>query len=149
MKRFSFPLRRVLEFRRQQEELEIGRVQALAGLRGRLEQQASQMREESRQWRAGCATVTHITGSELAQAFQYAHALGEAREQTLTRAEQVEMDRRRQMEVVVEARRRVRLLELLRARKFTQHARLTGREEEILATEAHLARMRREEKNIP
>ena len=145
MKRFSFSLERVLEFRRQQEELERNRMEALAAQRLHLGQRAIEMEEQSRQARAGCAAGTGVPAIEIRQAFDYAQTLWWAREETLAQRESVERQRREQMQVVIEARRRVQLLEKLRSEQWSRHRKQADREAETLAGELHLAKLRREQ----
>jgi flagellar export protein FliJ len=140
MKRFVFPLQRVLEFRRQEEEAERGRLEQLAAERARLERLAEELGEESRQERATCAGVRSLPAAELQQRYEGAAALLRARGRSLEEAKQTEGKRAEQLRIVLEARRRVRLLELLRGKKRSKHGRLADRELETLAGELYLAR---------
>ena len=148
MKRFAFPLQRVLEFRRQQEDLERGRLARLAAERLRLEEQAELQAEESRRTRAGCAAEAALPGSEIRLAYDGAAALLRARERSLELAREAERRRQEQLNVVLGARRRVRLLEILRARGLGRHGRLADREAEAIAGELHLAKLLRESKKV-
>jgi hypothetical protein len=144
MKRFIFPLQRVLEFRRQQEEVERSRLALLAAERVRQERQAEAQGAESRRERAACAAATALPASEVRHAYEGAAALLRAREQSLHRAKQAEEKRLQQLDVVLAARLRVRLLELLREKKRFRHGRLADRELETIAGELHLAKLQRE-----
>ncbi len=144
MKRFLFPLQRVLEYRRQQEALEMGRLAPLAAERVRLERQAEGQGAESREVRAACATAGPVRAIVVRQAFEAAASLLRARERSLDLARQAEHKRLQQLGVVMEARRRVRLLELLRHRRKLRHSRAADQELEAIAGELHLAKLRRE-----
>jgi len=149
MKRFTFSLERVLDFRRQQQDVERLRLEALAAERRRLEQDAVRMLEQSRSTRTECASTASLSALELRQAYEYSNALRRSRDEALGQAGRVERQRSHQQLLVVAARRNVRLLELLRTRKLARHSRLAGREQEALAGELHLAKLRREaEKNL-
>ena len=144
MKRFLFPLQRVLDYRRQQEDQEKGRLALLAAERTRLEHQADRQQIESREVRAACAAATALPAEVVRQAYESAAALRQARERSLELAREAEGKRLEQLGVVLEARRRVRLLETLRHKKSLLHRRLADRELEAIAGELHLARWQRE-----
>jgi len=144
MKRFRFSLQRVLEYRRQQEDLESGRLAPLAAERVRLERQAEGQGVESREVRAACAAAGALPAFMVRQAFDAAAGLLRARERSLDLAQQAEQRRLQQLEVVMEARRRVRLLELLRHKRKLRHGRAADQELEAIAGELHLAKLRRE-----
>ena len=139
MKRFSFPLDRVLEFRRQIQELESGKLQALAAQRGRLLDRAGEIHQQARFIRAESVSCRTAFAGELQHAHEYVQALGRARETALAQADSVERQRKQQMTVVIEARRNTRLLELLRAKRLRRHAAMAAREQEALAGELFLA----------
>lgn len=140
MKRFLFSLQKVLDFRRQQEEVERGRLARLAAERARLERHAAEQGEESRRERAACARATSVPAEDLRRSYEGAATLLRARERSLEEAKQTEEKRVEQLGVVLEARRRVKLLELLREEKRFRHDRLAGRELETVAGELYLAR---------
>ncbi len=144
MKRFRFSLQRVLEYRRQQEDLERGRLALLAAERVRLERQAEGQGVESREMRAACAAAGTLPAIVVRQAFEAGAGLLRARERSLDLAKQVEQKRLQQLGVVMEARRRVRLLELLRRKRKLRHVRAADQEMEAIAGELHLAKLRRE-----
>ncbi len=148
MKRFTFPLQRVLELRRQQEDMERSRLARLAAERLRLEEQAELQAEESRRTRAACASEAALPGGDVRLAYDGAAALLRARERSLELARDAERRRQDQLAVVLDARRRVRLLEILRARRLGRHGRLAAREAETIAGELHLAKLFRESKKV-
>ncbi|HYM09663.1 MAG TPA: hypothetical protein VEU62_02980 [Bryobacterales bacterium] len=149
MKRFSFSLERVLEFRRQLEELERGRLQSLEARRVSLLQRAGEMAAEARLCRLRPASQAAISALDLRSAYDYAQALGRAREETLGEAARVAQQRQAQMVTVIQARRGVKLLEILRSKQLRRHMRLADREMEAVASELHLAKLGREGRPVP
>jgi len=149
MKRFVFPLQRVLDFRQQQEEVERGRLAGLGAERRRLERQAEVQGSESRALRGAFAGRAVVEAAVLRQAFDSAESLLRGRQRSLELASIAEQRRVEQLDVVLEARRRVRLLELLRSRRRSRHRRQADREQEALAGELYLARLRREGPTSP
>lgn len=145
MKRFRFPLERVLEFRRQQEDLEWNRLYTLAAQREHLLEHSRQLEAQSRLERAQCVSSPGIAALDVRRAFDYAQALGRSRENTLQRAGELDRERKEQAQAVLQSRRKVRLLELLRGRHWALHARAADREQDALAGELHRAKMRREQ----
>jgi len=149
VKRFSFPLQRVLEFRRQQEQAERLRLETLAVERARFLARAVELEAQSRDLRGECVRRQQISAVDLQQAYEYAQALGRHRELALEDATRAERQRRDQMARVFESRRRVQLLERWRARKLAQYAKRSDREQDALAMELHLGRLpRATEKNL-
>lgn len=145
MKRFQFSLQRVLEYRRQQEVLERGSLANLEAERVRLERQAEGQGVESREVRTVCATAGEsLPAIVVRQAFEAASGLLRAQERSLDLAKQAEHKRLQQLGVVMEARRRVRLLELLRHKSKSRHGREVEKEMEAIAGELHLAKLQRE-----
>ncbi len=140
MKRFSFSLERVLEYRRQVEDVERARLAGLVAGRSRLLDQAAEVRQESQAARLMVQTC-RIQGTDLRRAYEYASSLERHREQIIVQADRVDADRRSQLAVVLEARRQTRLLELLRSKKLRQYRRLADREQENLAGELYLAKI--------
>jgi hypothetical protein len=144
MPNFRFSLERILSWRRTELHGEEARLAALFAERGRLDAQraaVSDMRESAaRRLLAGGA----VDGSELESLQGYRRRLEK---------ELVAMDRRRaqsaerialQQVRVVDAHRRVRLLEKLRARRLEEWRTAWQREVENLASEAFLARWHRD-----
>ena len=144
MKRFRFPLDRVLQIRRRQEELERTRLETLTAERLRLERRALELEVESRQSRAGCGLGPGLPAWELRAAHDYSLALDRAREQTLRLSSQVGQQRSVQLHVLVRARRNVQLLEHLRQKQLADYHSRLDREQENFAAEIFLARLVRE-----
>ena len=143
MKAFQFPLEKALDWRRVQLALEEARykqqVASLAGLdRQRAEVEASGIRAEIqvREW-------SPVVAGDLS-------ALGNFR--LYVKSQESEIARRRfqaaqklaeQQKLMLEARRRCRLLERLKDRRLTEWTAGRDREVEEIAAESYLARWRR------
>ena len=143
MKRFVFRLESVLRWRRSLFEQEQNRLRGLVAERDAILLRLKEI-EELRQ-RAGQALLEApaLTGGELAALEAYRRRLGlerVRRQQELADCEaRIEAHRQR----VLEARRRVRLLERLRERRFAEWEAELNRELEALAAESYLARWKR------
>jgi hypothetical protein len=143
MKAFQFPLEKALDWRRVQLELEEARYKqqaaALAGLdRQRAEVEASGIRAEIevREWRP-------IAAGDLT-------ALGSFRQYVKSRESEIARLRfeaaqklAEQQKVMLEARRRCRLLERLKEHRLTEWTAERDREVEEIAAESYLARWSR------
>ena len=143
MKTFQFPLEKALDWRRVQLELEEARYKqelaALAGLdRQRAEVEASGIRAEIqvREWNP-------VAAGDLT-------ALGNYR--LYVKSQESEIARRRyaaaqklaeQQKLMLEARRRCRLLERLKERRLTEWTVARDHELEQIAAESYLARWQR------
>jgi flagellar export protein FliJ len=140
MNAFRFRLKRVLDWRRTQLELEEARYKqqaaSLAELdRARAEIEAAGIRAEFqvREWNP-------VAGSDL-EALSAFRARVKSRESHLA-AERVECAKRlaEQQKVMLEARRRCKLLERLEERKLTEWRAACDREIDELAAESFLAK---------
>jgi hypothetical protein len=149
MKTFRFPLEKALDWRRAQLELEDARykqqIAALGGLdRQRAEVEASGIRAEIqvREW-------SPVVAGDLA-------ALGNFR--LRVKAQESEIARHRleaaqklaeQQKVMLEARRRCRLLERLKERRLAEWTAERDRELDEIAAESYLARWSRRRASNP
>ena len=135
MKRFSFRLEKALDWRRKQLELEESRYKrqaaALADLdRARAELEASAIRAEVqvRAW-------TPLAGRDLVALAQFREYLSHAEQTLAARRAACERQLHEQEKVMLEARRRCRLLERLRERRWEQWRADCDRELEQFAAE--------------
>jgi len=144
MKQFTFPLQRILEIRRHQEEAERLRLQQLRVERLRLQDQAQQLFEQSRLARIECVSGPGIEARQLQAAYDYARAMDRDRTETLARAAELDQRAGQQLQSVLLARRNVRLLEIMRARRLAAHNRSVDREQESVASDLHLAKRERQ-----
>ena len=144
MKAFRFPLEKALEWRRKQLELEQTRFRqqaaALAELdRSRAELEATAIRAEVqvRAWNP-------LAGTDLAALAGF-RGFVEKQERTLAaRRAECEHSLEVRKSAMLEARRRCRLLEKLRERKWAEWRAEADREAEQFAAECHLAGMVRQ-----
>ena len=144
MKAFAFGLEKVLEWRRielEREEIRLRRHNAaladLHRLRAEWDSQGSTAEEQVRHW-------DRVAGSEL-EALGCYRMYARTKGEELARAlEQRRRERDRQQELMLEARRRLRLLERLRERRLAEWTAARDKELEELASESFLARWGRE-----
>jgi flagellar export protein FliJ len=145
VKKFNFPLGRVIDWRETQARVEESKLETLyAELRSIDSQQHALDRE--REAAEKTVAARGATGTELAR-------LGEFRRFTIierTRLEQLrgEVSRKiaAQIQVVAAKRRDVRLLERLKQQKLIAWHRELGRELDAQADEAYLAKWNREQR---
>ncbi|MBZ5591186.1 MAG: hypothetical protein LAP39_03050 [Acidobacteriia bacterium] len=144
MRNFRFSLERILSWRRLELQAEEARLAVLFAERSRLDAARTEIRAAresaaSRLWAAGT-----VDGSELESLQGYRQRLEK---------KMVAMDRRRAQSAeqialeqvrVVDAHRRVRLLEKLRGRRLEEWRTAGQRELENFASEAFLARWHRD-----
>ena len=140
MKRFCFPLERVLSFRRRQLDLAESDLKRTLQRESLLTSHAVAMEEEALACR-GAATVQEKTdGAALRLTGEYVVALDERRALTLEAKRKLEEQRRQQTARLVEVRRYVKLLEKLRAKRLRIHQRDLDRQIEAETAELHLAK---------
>lgn len=140
MKKFAFPLERVLEWRRLQERLEESRLEALHGQIAAVGTQIAELHHEKDNAGKVLVESSGATGLELA----LLDAFRKAADAEMLRLEGVRNGYRRQAEiqwgVVSERRREVRLLENLKERKLRGWRADLDREIDAQAGESYLAR---------
>jgi flagellar export protein FliJ len=143
VKRFVFRLESVLRWRRSLFEQEQNRLRALVAERDAILLRLKELEELRQRAEQALLEAPAVTGSELAALEAYRRRLNLERarkQQELTDCEpRIEAQRQR----VLEAQRRVRLLERLRERRFSEWEAELNRELEALAAESYLARWKR------
>ena len=144
MKQFSFRLEKALDWRRQQLELEENRYKRQAGAladldRARAELEASAVRAEVqvRGW-------TPLAGRDLSALARFREYVSRAEQTLAARRKACERQLQEQEGVMLEARRRCRLLERLRERRWEQWRADSDRELEQFAAECFLAGVARQ-----
>ena len=147
MKKFRFPLARVLELRQRDLEAAQLRVAALRNRRGALEAEANRLDVERRE--AGIQTLAKatLTGRELASVGHYVTELDRRRRLSLAAARRIEVEEASAVKAAVEARRKVRLLEILQSKRRRAHQAAFDREQEALTAELFLAAISRRDSN--
>lgn len=143
MKRFEFTLARVHDFRRRQLDLEEAKLQALLAERQGLETETARLQSEASRTRNSLMVTGSVEAQELVAANLYLRRLGI--EQTGHAAKVTDWQNRvrKQQEAMVEARRRVRLMEKLEEKQRGAWQSAVDREQEDLASELFLARWKK------
>ena len=140
MKRFQFPLARVRDFRRQQLEIEEAKLQRLLAERQSLEAEAYRLVSETGEARKSLAVTTSSQAGQLVAADRYLRHLQVVQKGHAAKLADWQTRAAKQRQVMVEARRRVRLLEKLEQKQLRQWQAEADREQENLSAELYLAR---------
>jgi hypothetical protein len=143
MKRFVFPLDRVLRFRRTEMERVEGRVSELAFRAHHQRSTAEEKRSEALSSGAQLAARRELHGSDFHVTSNWVQRMEAERVAALAAAERLVQQHRQALDELIEARRKVRLLETLRRRKLSAHELSQARRLEAQASEFYLARQRR------
>ena len=148
MNAFRFPLERVMDWRRQQMELEEAKLRQQAAAIAQLDRTRAQLQAAGIAAEIDVRRWTPLAGSDLA-------ALGGFRRHVRDQEQQLAVQRvaraqqmSGQQQVLLEARRRYRLLERLRERRLAEWQEAVDRELETLAAESHSARLSREARRV-
>ena len=121
MKKFRFPLARVLELRQRELDTAQSRVAALRNRRDALEAEAQRLDTNRRESAIQLLGKSALTGRELASAGRYAAEVDRRRRLSLAAARRVEAEEAAAVKTAVEARRKVRLLEILQSKRRRIH----------------------------
>jgi flagellar export protein FliJ len=143
MNAFRFPLQKVLDYRRTQLELEELRFRQQSAAMGDLDRASAQLSASGNTAERQVRAWNPVAGGELAALGSFRlHVKLKETELAVTRTEcQKELGRRES--VMLEARRRLRLLERLRERRLAEWCSARDKELEDLASEAYLAKWKR------
>jgi flagellar export protein FliJ len=140
VKRFEFRLQQVLEWREKQLELEDARFKQEAAAIASLDRERAELISAGLQAETQLLSSAAVSGQDLAALAGFRqHIQARTREIAARRAEA----RKRleaQQKVMLEARRRCRLLERLKERRLSEWQAACDRETEALASESFLAR---------
>jgi hypothetical protein len=144
MKRFAFPLDRVLHFRR----LEMERIQAhlseLAFRAHNERQAAEERRAEAVESGRQLAARAQLLGADFQIMGHWLARLENERNNALAESERLLQQHHEVLSGLVEVRRKVKLLETLRQRKLSAHEANVQRQTEAQAAEFYLAKRIRE-----
>ncbi len=143
MKRFHFALEHVLSFRRRQLEFEEAKLEALASERSALDAESSRLESEAAETRRSLMVTGSASSQDLVAADLYLRYLAAEKRRQAARLADWQARASKQQQAVVEARRRVRLIEKLEERQFQEWKAAADREQENLAAELYLARWKR------
>jgi flagellar export protein FliJ len=140
VKSFHFPLEKVLEWRRTQLELEEANFRKQMAALAELDRQAAEIEASGKRTEALVRAWNPVAGGDL-------EALDRFRQHVKTRELEMQVprqDARRrlaaQQQVMLEARRRLRLLEKLKERRRAEWQAACAKELEEMASESFLAR---------
>ena len=141
MKAFEFPLQRILEYRRQQAGVEQTRLEALLRDAREVGEQIASLASQKTQVRDEIRGGNLTAGHELAAVSRFEDFLGRNILQLQKRKTEIEVLSQKQRQAVLEAQRKVKLLERLRDRRMQDWTSACDRELEEVAAESHLARL--------
>ena len=140
MKRFHFELRRVLDWRRQQLELEQIKLEPMVAELHLRDSRIGQCEAERRELRRPVACSASAEAQDLASAERYWLYLGGQSKRLAAELAACQERIVQQRARILEARRRLRLLERLEQRRREEWQAGADREQEALAAELFLAR---------
>jgi hypothetical protein len=144
MKRFVFPLDRVLRFRRLEMERTEAELNALAFRVDAARRTAKERRSQAAQSRRELLERGELRGADFRATDLWVARLETERNAALGASEKLAERHRQVLGELIQARRKVKLVEMLRKRKLTAHARSLGQQLEAQAAEFHLAKLIRE-----
>jgi len=143
MQKFHFPLAHVRDFRVRQLEMEQAILEALHRERRALADEWSRLEEETAETRNALMVTVAADAQDLAASDLYLRHLEVVKKRHAARLADWQVRAAKQQQAVVEARRRVRLLEKLEERKLKEWQLAADREQENLASELYLAGWKR------
>ena len=143
MKRFEFRLKRVLELRRQQSELEKGKLQSLKSTSERLDQYRAATTKRIEDARTFVEQSEATMSEDLSALSTFESHMRRAITTIGRQREQLDRQITEQRDRVVEAERKVKLLEKLEARQLSGWTICRDKELEELAADSYLARLTR------
>ena len=140
MKRFEFRLSRVLDFRREQAELERSRLQGLLAQVQRIDDEKESLQNQSAEARYQITESASVSGEELCALSGFERHIRNRTALLDQVRQETQLHVRRQQAIVIEAERKVTLLLKLRQRKLTSWTLEEQKELEALAAESYLSR---------
>ncbi len=143
MTRFHFPLAKVRDFRQRQLEMEEAKLEALHAERQALVTESAHLERETEQTRLSLMVTGVVEAQELVASDRYLRQLSAGKKRLATKVCDWKARADKQQQAIVEARRRVRLLEKLEERKLREWQAGADREQENLASELYLAKWKR------
>lgn len=140
MRRFQFTLAQVLVFRRRQLEVEESKLEKLLAERASLDAESARLAGEERQTRGSLMVADSAEARELETADLYLRHIVSARKKLAEKGAEWQTRFRDQQSAILEARRRLKLMEKLEEKQFREWSAAAAREQENLASELFLAR---------
>jgi flagellar export protein FliJ len=144
VKRFEFPLARVRDFRQRQLESEEVKLQVLLAERQALASESARLAKEASETRLSLMVTGSAESQDLSAMDSYLRHLAEEKKRHALKVIEWQGRAAKQQQAVVEARRRLRLMEKLEARRYVEWKAALDREQENLSSELYLARWKRE-----
>jgi flagellar biosynthesis chaperone FliJ len=145
MKRFNFPLDRVLRVRRLEMETIEASLSELAFHVQTQIQTASRRRDQAIESGEQLLNQTALRGADFQTTRHWLERLEAERAKAINTSEQLAQKHHSRLKELVEARRKVKLLETLRKRNQDSHQRKTEKQLEAQASEFYLAKRIREQ----
>ena len=143
MNRFHFPLEKVRDFRQRQLEMEEAKLETLHTERQALAAESAHLERETEQTRLSLMVTGVVDAQELVASDRYLRQLSAGKKRLATKLCDWKARADKQQQAIVEARRRVRLLEKLEERRLREWQAGADREQENLASELYLAKWKR------
>ena len=148
MQAFRFRLERVLQLRAKQLELEDARFKQAVAAVAELDRMMEHLRQSVKQAEGDLRQSTSLSGIELAALDSYRTGMRHRQEQLLAQRQQRQSMVEHQRAVMMEARRRCRLLDRLKERRRGEWQSACDREVEDAASESFLAGWARGQKLV-
>jgi len=143
MKRFEFRLARVRDFRRQQLEVEEAKLEVLRAERQQIEEESLRLENEATGTRNSLMVIGSVEAQDLVAADRYLRFLAIEMKRQAAKMADWQGRTAKQQQAMVEARRRVRLLEKLEEKQLRLWKEEADREQENLSAELYLARWKK------
>jgi flagellar export protein FliJ len=151
MKAFHFRLERVLEWRQTEFELAEHRLREAAAALGRLDEESRRLSAGREAAERAVRTADSVDGADLVAHSGYLRRLRRDADALAARRVQLDRELAARQQRLIEARRRLRIIEKCRERRLVAWEAQLGREIEAFAGESYLARWnsRRSGRKIP
>lgn len=144
MKRFAYPLDRVLAWRRLESDRERGKLESLHAELAQTRAAIERLTVESEGATRALATATGLTGADLAGLALHGRLSRIRGVQLAADESRLKLSATAQRQRCFDAERAVKLLERLRERRLSEWQKEFDREMERTASELHLARVARD-----
>jgi flagellar protein FliJ len=141
MKAFEFRLQRIADFRRQQSDVAKSRLQMLLGEMQRLEEERRSLEEQRHESRSSVTGRNDAKGEDFFALASFQEYLGRRMKELSQKESDLAAKIEKQRDAVVEAERKVKLLDRLKERKFQEWRAASDRELDDLAADSHMARL--------
>ena len=144
MRAFRFPLQKALELRARQLDLEEAKFQRAAAALAAVDREREVLLSSLTAAEALVRGVATVPGEDLAALGAFRVRTGAEEKRIAQRRAQSEKALEEQRSIMLEARRRLRLLERLKERRHAEWSAEAAKELEEMASESYLARWRRD-----